>query len=249
MYVEVSNTAFKFCASDMALRCFADSASDAYAGLQLYHVMDEQRQELDPTPPLPHHAELNLPIRLADGVSISTLDESLEIAETEVSRITSATILSASFITSVKETIQEELDSETAAPIDASIPKSPIAPKTSATVKSRSKQRPKDARVLAAETKLAAHRTAHRSIRAAPSAIRAYYIWFDNTDLDPLAIAKMLRDPPLQTNTVVSYILEAIKLEKFPYAEERLRDEVMPHIPKDVLMRRYKSMINAVQSK
>ncbi|KAH6686303.1 ribonuclease H-like domain-containing protein [Plectosphaerella plurivora] len=42
------------------------SASDAYAGLQLYHVLDEMRQAMKPTPPRPHHLELNLPIRLAE---------------------------------------------------------------------------------------------------------------------------------------------------------------------------------------
>lgn len=39
-----------------------DSASDAYAGLQLFYVLDERRKGLDPQPELPHHAELGLPI-------------------------------------------------------------------------------------------------------------------------------------------------------------------------------------------
>ncbi|KAL7913825.1 hypothetical protein GGI35DRAFT_226937 [Trichoderma velutinum] len=42
------------------------AASDAYAGLQLYYVLEEKRKALVPCPPRPHHAELRLPIPLPD---------------------------------------------------------------------------------------------------------------------------------------------------------------------------------------
>jgi len=41
---------------------FVDSSSDAYAAVQLYAILDHDRQRLDDVPPLPYHAELNLPI-------------------------------------------------------------------------------------------------------------------------------------------------------------------------------------------
>ncbi|KAJ4302187.1 hypothetical protein N0V88_002323 [Collariella sp. IMI 366227] len=44
------------------------AASDAYAACQLYHVLDYQRRSLNPVPPLPAHAELDLPIRTSDAV-------------------------------------------------------------------------------------------------------------------------------------------------------------------------------------
>ena len=66
-----------------------------------------------------------------------------------------------------------------------------------------------------------------------------------NDNLDPVAIAQLLREPPLQTNTVVSYILEAIKLEKLPYPKARLRDEVLALLPEQVLDLRYKMLFNA----
>ncbi|KAL2857833.1 ribonuclease H-like domain-containing protein [Aspergillus pseudoustus] len=40
------------------------AAADAYAGYQLFCVMDAKRRAMDPTPPLPAYAELNLPIRM-----------------------------------------------------------------------------------------------------------------------------------------------------------------------------------------
>ncbi|KAG4439359.1 hypothetical protein IFR05_005171 [Cadophora sp. M221] len=59
------------------------AASDSYAGLQIFHTLEIKRKELDPTPPLPYHAELNLPIRIAEGVEIPS-DAEAEEAEPEV---------------------------------------------------------------------------------------------------------------------------------------------------------------------
>jgi len=43
-------------------------ASDAYAGFMLFHVMNNARMRMRPTPPLPAFAELHQPIRLAEVV-------------------------------------------------------------------------------------------------------------------------------------------------------------------------------------
>ncbi len=51
------------------------AASDSYAAVQLFAVMDMKRKALKPTPPLPYHAELNIPIRIAEGVEIPTDSE------------------------------------------------------------------------------------------------------------------------------------------------------------------------------
>ena len=55
------------------------AASDSYAAVQLYDVLEAKREALHPAPPRPAHAELNLPIQLADGGTISTIDDSLEV--------------------------------------------------------------------------------------------------------------------------------------------------------------------------
>ncbi|KAL8928262.1 MAG: hypothetical protein Q9208_001972 [Pyrenodesmia sp. 3 TL-2023] len=51
------------------------AASDSYAGFQLYHILNRKRQSMFPTPPLPAHAELNLPIRLANGQTVAEYEE------------------------------------------------------------------------------------------------------------------------------------------------------------------------------
>lgn len=60
------------------------AAADSYAGVQLFDTMEVKRRALEPTPPRPWHAELNLPIRIAEGVEIATDDEGEEEVETPV---------------------------------------------------------------------------------------------------------------------------------------------------------------------
>ena len=57
--------------------------------------------------------------------------------------------------------------------------------------------------------------------------LRAYYLWYKNEDLDADDVAGLLRDPPLATNTVVGYIVKAIKAEKLPYDKGRLLEGVL----------------------
>jgi hypothetical protein len=59
------------------------AASDSYAGVQLFDTMEVKRKELEPCPPRPWHAELNRPIRVAEGVEIATDDEVEEEGEVE----------------------------------------------------------------------------------------------------------------------------------------------------------------------
>ncbi|KAN0090256.1 ribonuclease H-like protein [Hyaloscypha variabilis] len=57
------------------------AASDPYAAVQLYYTLDAKRKRLEPTPPLPWHAELDLPIRIAEGIEIPTDGEEDEADE------------------------------------------------------------------------------------------------------------------------------------------------------------------------
>ncbi|KAI0119361.1 ribonuclease H-like protein [Daldinia grandis] len=77
----------------LSMNQVAYSASDAYAGLQLFATLDHHRQQLKPCPPPPYHAELNLPIRLVDGSELSTDDEPAldTVVETVVETTVTAT--------------------------------------------------------------------------------------------------------------------------------------------------------------
>lgn len=180
------------------------SASDAYAGIQLYHVLETQRKELQPCPERPYHLELRLRIPVAKP-PVDTVTAAAAAPEDQLSH-----------------------DSGPSSASDAAAQNlPPIASPTPTLCTSTSLQSSRDVRVVAAEAKARDYMASKQNVSAKPSALRAYYIWHGNSELDPGAIARILRDPPLLTNTVVSYILDAIVAEKLPHDKGRLKREIV----------------------
>ena len=217
------------------------AASDSYAGIHLFNTLEIKRKALNPTPPRPYHAEEDRPIRLAEGIEIFT-DEELDPDE-PVPTITRRkyTKLSSSYLAAAAETIELDPDFEIKT---SSSPTLPSSPSPSAT---RSKSTPKPAPqrkhpvVLAGDSLSASYRSSHPSNRASPASLRCYFIWYYNPDLSLQDVAALLRDVPLQTTTVVNYILESIKLEKLPYEKERLKN-VLGTLPKEIIWGRYRAL-------
>lgn len=52
-----------------------DSSSDAYATVQAFAVLNHHRENLESVPPLPRHAELNLPIETPEVVISEATEE------------------------------------------------------------------------------------------------------------------------------------------------------------------------------
>ncbi|POS86309.1 hypothetical protein EPUL_004071 [Erysiphe pulchra] len=50
------------------------AAADSYAAIQLYNTLELKRNSLNPTPPRPHHAELNIPIPFIKDTKDSLID-------------------------------------------------------------------------------------------------------------------------------------------------------------------------------
>ncbi|KAM0252001.1 hypothetical protein ACHAP5_001326 [Fusarium lateritium] len=191
------------------------SASDAYVGLQLYYVLEQEREKLQPTPPRPHFVEKNLPIQFLTADDVDDSDETSESGESEV-------------ITDV----EAELDDP-----DVNITKPSVKatgtttkPSTKTTLPGKQTKATRDIRIVAAEDDAKQYHKNTKSARVAASTLRSYFLWYDNEDLTPESIAALLRTPPLKTNTVVSYILESIVAEKLPYSKARLRTEVLSHL-------------------
>lgn len=209
----------------------AYSASDAYAGFQLYHVLEKERQNLDPTPPRPFHAELNKPLELAisDDEDLAS-DGEKQLSPDEI----------ASF-----ETGQKDVGSGSRAPKAASSNHGPGYSRSSAKIPVSSV----DKRLVAAELKMQNYRVARRAMKggvvhASPSALRAYYVWHCNIDLKPEDIAKLARTPPLMTNTITGYILDAVTSEKLPYDKQRMTTEVLPLLrPATLALGKYQPLL------
>ncbi|KAK3325858.1 exonuclease-like protein [Apodospora peruviana] len=219
------------------------SASDAYAAVQLYAIMNHHRQNLDPTPPVPHFVEENKPISLADGIVLPTADEGSAEQETdkpEGETTTTGPVLSAKYLKSLGDTIKIENDDE--------LSSEPILVKQPEPAPVQIDNRVVEATAQAADYR--ASRPPARTARASAALyqLRAYYLWHKNADLNPQQVAALLRDPPLQTMTVVNYILEAIRLEKLQYEKARMKAELLSLIPESILATpRYKTFVKGCE--
>ncbi|KAI1365323.1 ribonuclease H-like protein [Xylaria arbuscula] len=212
------------------------SSSDAYAGLQLYLTLDHHRKQLDPCPPSPHRAELNLAIRLAEGVKVVRPNDTLkvdqganngEFVSVPVEKVTAVETISA--------------ENEEVVPITTSTVstrKSVTKKKaTSTTTAPKLPEPPKDSRVEVAEDRVASYRSLHPQTRSSFAQLRAYFLWHCY-DLPPSTIAQLLRNPPLKTPTVVNYIMSVVQAEKLPVDRDRLR-EIASLIPHNTLWGRF----------
>lgn len=192
------------------------AASDSYAGYQLYHTLEHKRKCLDPEPPRPHHAELNLPIRLASGQAIPTADEQAEDEDPSTEG------LARNFISiSIKD------------PNPSDSPSSSTS-HASKTPKRQAVSAPPTAEYTIAQEWAVNYRAAHPSNPqtpgATPTTLRAYALWHEKMLSVPEAAAA-LRTPPLQTSTVASYIIEALSKESLPFDKGRLEEGVVGYLP------------------
>ncbi|KAL7948965.1 hypothetical protein V8C42DRAFT_312801 [Trichoderma barbatum] len=215
------------------------AASDAYAGLQLYYVLEEKRKALVPCPPRPHHAELQLPIPLPPPPVVEKqADEDAAAVDPISTTSTEATASTSKPKAPKPNNSKSKADSPKAS--SSKFTASASKPSKPSKAKSRPPRPPKgedmrDARIIAAEAELKVYSDAYTAANSTwpvttPVRLRAYYIWYRNEDLCPADIAALLRDPPLLTSTVAAYIVDAIQREKFPYPARRLQKEVVCHI-------------------
>lgn len=216
-----------------------DSASDAYAGLQLYATLEHHRKQLDPCPPTPHHAELNLAIQLADGVKITGKDDAVEADEAAPSK--QDLTASSKKATTALETVSIE-DKDIVSPVVATettkaslVSKETPVPQTR--VVTNMPEREKDSRVEVADDRATSYRAAHPQKCSPLPQLRAYYLWHCY-DLPPATVAQLLRDPPLKTITVVQYVLAVVQAERLPVDHDRLR-ELAAFIPLSTLWSRW----------
>ncbi|KAI3396460.1 hypothetical protein diail_12180 [Diaporthe ilicicola] len=226
------------------------SASDAYAAVHLYAMLNHQRESLNPMPPLPFHVECNQPIPLAPGTESSSSDEADGIEE-EAEPMTDAAYDDYTFnpeqLKAFDGSIQIEAGEGESDDSQAAAEAAKAAKGKSRSTAAAKKPTPqKDPRVIAAETWLMEYKATRPAgkTKASAAALRAYFIWHANEDLTADSIAQLLRDPPLQLSTVCGYILEAVKLEKLAYDRVRLR-AVLDLCPRDVAQMRYATLARA----
>lgn len=198
------------------------AASDSYAALQLYHILEAKRRTLEPSPPRPAHAELNLPIRSVNGQTVVSSDEALDLVEDTVTdarsrRSDSVDELAQDFrAAAIKEpTSYPRIPSHTPPP-SKSPPATPSKPEPTP-------------EIVAANTWVTEYLKSHPAATARKTNLRAYYLWAGGKErscMEPDAIADLLW---IGTSTVATYVLLAIKCEGFAFDERRTR-ALVPHV-------------------
>ncbi|KAL9603346.1 MAG: hypothetical protein Q9219_001208 [cf. Caloplaca sp. 3 TL-2023] len=207
-----------------------DAASDSYAGFQLYHTLNNKRLSLSPTPPLPAHAELNIPIRLANGQTVAE-HETPVAEEPPPPEITSAPLPSPSEGLA-EDLLNLQIEDESSPTEPRSKPPKSLSAHPAIVAANEWVAEYRASSVTAATTDLsypAIPQSAPLSgsspktyrTRATPALLRAYFL-FHHHRLSIPDIASLLRAPPLMEATVAGYILEALRLERFEMEASRV---------------------------
>lgn len=203
---------------------------------------------MEPCPPRPFFAELNLPIPSAEGVTEPSTDEGAGTVEPEPEAAGAAMPpLPESLAEAIQDSLEAEPEIGPKSRVTAGVKGTPRKQAASSpnTTKAPGTPKTQDARVAAADSWVAEYCASKGTIVAPARAIRAYRIWYEDKTLDPEGVAKLLREPPLKTNTVTNYILEAIRCEKLPFDKSRIRDEILSSLSKETLEGRYRGLAEA----
>lgn len=202
------------------------AATDAYAVLHLYDVLETKRRQMDPTPPHPTHAELDLPVRLAEEQITQSTAGATGVGRKRI-------------VSSTRANMADDEEAET------SIPNAEYPPRSEDVKSSRRKITEKgyiskhphfdlaDTWALGYYQSTPDGSNSTRSLASPEHArraqLRAYALWHSHGhEVDD--IARVLRDPPLQRSTVAMYIVEALRKEKLENDVARLR-AVLDHLP------------------
>lgn len=212
------------------------SASDAYAAVQLFAMLNHMREKLDPCPDLPFHTEKGAPIPLPLGLKPPPNDVAL--AEDDVSNETE---LACDGEAASEANVELKPKPRKAAPAAkrSRAVKEPNAPAAAAVPVSL----PPDPRLEAADAWLQEFR-ATRKTTVSPSYLRAYHIWHNDKDMDCATLARLRG---IQVSSAANYIMTSVLREKLPYDVDRMRT-VVTKVPEDVARRVFFPVWAAVNS-
>lgn len=195
----------------------------------LYHTMEKKRKALEPTPPRPAHAELNLEIRLGeqardqitaeviedcDDHGDSELVSESDMSTEELARDFFHVVLASDPIceqglrkfsrrTNTRSKAPQNFKPNRNTPAqdssrDTESPTSPAPPRSDSYVDELEK----------ANKYVDALRCSGYG-NLSPQALRAYSLWHEQ-ELDIPIVASVLRKPPIQNRTVVTYIIDTL---------------------------------------
>ncbi|KXL50559.1 hypothetical protein M433DRAFT_36240, partial [Acidomyces richmondensis BFW] len=216
------------------------SASDAYAGYQLYRTLEAERKEMVPMPPRPAFWEAQQPLVLGDGTvlmrrakktTITVRDTTAEQEEGEEAE--------EEFFDAVQ--VLDPCDLENT-PSNSSFEQQNETKSTACTPG----QDPLSSHELARADGWAARYLSslpEGKAKCRAGALRAWHLWYEQ-GFDLKVIAALARNPPLSQITVASYILEAVKQENLPFHAHKIK-QAFDLIPTSV-SHKYRNLLERV---
>ncbi|PSK55160.1 hypothetical protein B9Z65_2549 [Elsinoe australis] len=204
------------------------AAADAYAGYRLFHELELRRQAMNPMPPRPAFQELEQPLVLADG-TLPPKSPKTSAGEEGAGSTDSATS---------GERTQDEIESGE--------DKLTEGPGGSTDIAGPSVEL-NSSRLEAMQAWCAEYDATRKSVarKVSTRALQAYALWHQHS-LSPLGVAGLL-EPPLKTNTVNSYILEAVTSDRdLPYDAGRLKQLISSMPP--YVASKYKGLLMRLDS-
>lgn len=218
------------------------AAADAYAGVILFDVLERKRMLLRPRQPRPAMAETDLPIRFV-VVKDEKVEKLVESDEDDADETDSTAGLTED--TAALKLADDRVNIAPALADPGPMTPQSISKRSKAESSAKKIATPKATPAMSpelqqasrwAETFLAPATLAGssepkspvatpqvmRKARASLPQLRAYNLWY-HQQFSTSAAAAILRDPPLKTATVASYVLQAVHCEALPFDESRLQ--------------------------
>lgn len=227
------------------------AASDAYAAVHLYDVMEQKRKQIIPMPPQPAHAELKLPISSGNDASAVESkqaecreeDAVADAEEVQPARSDADELGQNSQPTITYPelpSIDDPPSSETSWHYNTTGKQSrtPSAESAEDASSSRSVAPPQEVDLHLANAWVASYVSAlpHKP-RVAHQHLLAYTLWHHYM-LDISGVASSARDPPLRPDTAACFVLDAIRLEGLPFERSRVA-HVLDHLPEGLRDKRF----------
>ena len=233
----------------LSLQQVSYSASDAYAGFRLFHALERERIQMKPMPPRPSLYEKQEPLVLGDGTVLKKSssaaasrkvageaeepeDEFFDALETQEETNGEANLVAGVPLSGLRASYPILPVVESSRPFcvdnEADANDERLVIKQEMNAASLSEVQRAGAWVDSWKESLPANHT----LKCGNASLRAWHLWHEQ-GRSINEVAGLLRDPPLASRTVASYVLQAIDTEGLPFDVQRTK-EALNLIPNSV---------------
>ncbi|TGO20860.1 hypothetical protein BPAE_0260g00030 [Botrytis paeoniae] len=238
----------------LSIQQISYAASDSYAGLHLYDILETKRQALDPMPPRPSHADQNAPIPLSHLPTETPIKRkytrrqvmqdplpldpnfSLEDPKATIEAPIEAVTEAGSEI-EINDLVRRITGSEPPIKVRRISPAPAPAPD--------SDDRDESPALLAADVLATFYLDANPESKVSRLQLVPYFIWYHNAQLSIPQIGSICSNR--DNRTMIKRILTVISGDKLPYEKHRLRN-LLEGLSKNSAWENFRGLVEAVDT-